>query len=118
ENMAANINSYQKKRYAKTLRFLNKHVQQGASILDLGTENPFSIIMKEQGYKVSNTKGENLDDQYQKYIDPEVDVVTSFEIFEHMLAPYNILKNLKTKRLIASIPLKLWFANAYWNEKD
>jgi len=44
--------------------------------------------------------------------------VTAFEIFEHLLAPYNILKELKCNKLIASIPLKLWFARAYWNESD
>ena len=106
------------KRYEKTLRFIDKHIKKGTRILDLGTENPLSKIMRERGYKVINTQGENLDDDYQKYVDLDVEVVTSFEIFEHMLAPYNILKELKTKKLIASIPLKLWFANAYWNEKD
>ena len=35
-----------------------------------------------------------------------------------MLAPFNLLNSVKNKKLIASIPLKLWFANAYWNEKD
>ena len=35
-----------------------------------------------------------------------------------MLAPFNILKEIKTQKLIASVPLKLWFANAYWNEHD
>ena len=46
------------------------------------------------------------------------DSVTAFEIFEHMLAPFNILSQLKTPKLIASVPLKLWFASAYWNTKD
>ena len=27
-----------------------------------------------------------------------------------MLSPYNILKNIKSDKLIASVPLKLWFA--------
>ena len=75
--------------------------------------------MKAAGYQVENTKGEkNLDDNYMGYAQKEVDCVTAFEIFEHMLAPYNILKNIKSERLIASVPLKLWFASAYWNEAD
>ena len=45
-------------------------------------------------------------------------MVTAFEIFEHMLAPFNILRNIQAKELIASVPLKLWFANAYWNNND
>ncbi|ELR69584.1 hypothetical protein C900_04809 [Fulvivirga imtechensis AK7] len=106
------------KRYEKTLAFLKQHLDKGDKILDLGTKNPFSGIMKANGFEVSNTQGENLDIDYQKYIDYEVDAVTAFEIFEHMLAPSNILRALKAKKLIASVPLKLWFANAYWNEKD
>ena len=35
-----------------------------------------------------------------------------------MFAPFNILNELKTDKLIASVPLKLWFASAYWNDKD
>lgn len=111
-------NRHLEKRYTKTLTFLKKHAPENASLLDLGTENPFSIIMKEAGFSVQNTQGEDLDVDYQKYTNLGVDLVTSFEIFEHMLAPFNILKSLKTKRLIASVPLKLWFASAYWNEKD
>lgn len=105
-------------RYQKTLRFMNKHLSKGSRILDLGTPNPFSEIMTEKGFRVVNTGGENLDDDYLKYTDMDVEAVTSFEIFEHMLAPYNLLRDLKTDKLIASVPLKLWFASAYWNEKD
>mgnify|MGYP001500088977 FL=1 len=44
--------------------------------------------------------------------------MTAFEIFEHLFAPYNILKEFKSNKLVASVPLKLWFAQAYWNEND
>ena len=106
------------KRYNKTLAFMQQHLEEGSSLLDLGVENPFSPQLREAGYIVENTQGENLDDEYMVYANKEVDCVTAFEIFEHMLAPYNILKHLKSKRLIASVPLKLWFAPAYWNEAD
>lgn len=105
-------------RYNRTLNFLKKHISENSKILDLGIENPFSKIMKENGYEVMNTKGEDLDVDFQNYIDTEVDVVTAFEIFEHMFAPFNILRQIKTNKLIASVPLKLWFASAYWNESD
>ena len=106
------------KRYKITLDFMQKHLGNESSILDLGIENPLSQFLTEQGYVVRNTKGENLDTDFQAYIDTGVDSVTAFEIFEHMLAPFNILSQLKTEKLIASVPLKLWFANAYWNEND
>ena len=87
-------------------------------ILDLGTSNDFSEIMKNAGYEVENTKGENLDVDFKIVSESDADLITAFEIFEHMLAPFNLLNTLKNKKLIASIPLKLWFASAYWNEND
>lgn len=107
-----------KKRYDKTLAFVKKHISENSKILDLGTENPFSLIMKKEGYDVKNTNGENLDIDYSSYINSNVNCVTAFEIFEHMLAPFNILRAFKTNKLIASVPLKLWFTDAYWNEND
>lgn len=112
------ISTPHQKRYDKTLAFMEKHLEQGSSLLDLGIENPFTPQLKAAGYQVENTQGENLDDDFLSYAKKDVDCVTAFEIFEHMLAPYNILKNIKSKRLIASVPLKLWFTDAYWNEAD
>ena len=106
------------KRYARTLAFLQNHASRNSKILDLGTENPFSAIMKDNGFIVNNTQGENLDIDYQKYVDCDIDIVTAFEIFEHMLAPFNILRELKSRKLIASIPLRLWFTDAYWNKEN
>ncbi len=105
-------------RYDRSLNFLQKHVPEKAYILDLGTPNPLSAEMKAKGYHVENTSGVNLDIEYEEYANKIVDAVTAFEIFEHMLAPFNILRQIKAPRLIASIPLKLWFAQAYWNEED
>ena len=44
--------------------------------------------------------------------------VTSFEIFEHLLNPYAVLKAVEAKKLIATIPLDLWFAKAYRSKTD
>lgn len=112
------IDYCKKIRYEKTLRFLQKHVPKSKKILDLGTTNDFSEIMKNAGYEVENTNGENLDVDFKVVLDSEADIVTAFEIFEHMLAPFNLLNSVKNKKLVASVPLKLWFANAYWNEND
>ena len=106
------------RRYSKTLAFLEKHLPSQASLLDLGTENPFTPFLKDAGYKVKNTKGENLDDNFKNVASIPCDCVTAFEIFEHLFAPYNVLKELKADKLVASVPLKLWFAEAYWNEAD
>ena len=48
----------------------------------------------------------------------EYEVVTAFEIFEHLLNPYTLLKEIKSKKLLISIPLRLWFSPAYRSKTD
>ena len=110
--------SYPSKRYSKTITFLEKHIARPAHILDLGVENPFSDIMKERGYTVENTSGEDLDLDLSKVAASKADVVTAFEILEHLVAPFNVLQTIKATKLVASVPLKLWFANAYRSKQD
>ena len=107
-----------KKRYKHTLQFLKTHVPAESTILDLGVENPFSEIMKENGYKVTNTKGEDLDIDTSVVKSEDHDVVTAFEIFEHLVSPFNVIQDIKAKKLVASVPLKLWFASAYRSKTD
>jgi hypothetical protein len=109
------VNISAARRYSKTLEFVKKHLAINEPILDLGIENNMSHIMKSNGYSVINTHGQNLDIDYSAVND--YSVITAFEIFEHMLAPFNLLNKAKGK-LIASVPLKLWFAPAYWNNND
>ncbi|TRO65725.1 class I SAM-dependent methyltransferase [Christiangramia sabulilitoris] len=111
-------NSFPEKRYQKTLEFLKDVAPPPARILDLGVENPFSRIMKEHGYEVTNTSGEDLDEDFSAVRNKSYDLVTAFEIFEHLLAPYNILKEIQADKIVASVPLKLWFASAYRSKTD
>lgn len=109
---------YPKKRYKRTLLFLKENISIQESILDLGVTNPFSEIMKEEGYTVTNTQGEDLDIDISRIQSETFDVLTAFEIFEHMLSPLQVLKNTNAKKLVASVPLKLWFASAYRSKTD
>src|SRR5690606_16698815 len=83
-----------------------------------GVSNPFSEILIKEGFKVTNTIGEDLDLETAVVKKEEFDVVTAFEIFEHLVSPFNVLKDIKAKKLVASIPLKLWFASAYRSKTD
>ncbi len=116
------INMYEdnfpKKRYRLTMAFLKKHISTDQKILDLGVSNPLSELMREQGYSVENTRGEDLDENFTSVQQSDADVVTAFEIFEHMLAPLNILKEIRCNQLVASVPLRLWFAKAYRSKTD
>lgn len=112
---------YQKiphRRYHLTLQFLQKSIPAPATILDLGVRNPFSEIMEQNGYTVINTEGEDLDILPEIVKKHKVDAVTAFEIFEHLIAPFNVLREIEATKLIATIPLKLWFANAYRSKTD
>jgi hypothetical protein len=115
-NMYAN--NFPKKRYKLTLKFLRQHIAPTETILDLGVENPFSELLKTEGFKVKNTSGEDLDLDISALETDKSDVVTAFEIFEHLLSPFTVLQNIQSKKLVASIPLKLWFASAYRSKTD
>lgn len=111
-------NTFPNKRFQHTLQFLQKHIRTNESILDLGVENPFTKIMQQNGYTVNNTQGEDLDFDYSSVSNSTAEVVTAFEIFEHLLAPLHILSHIKAKKLVASIPLRLWFSSAYRSKTD
>ncbi|WP_081211797.1 class I SAM-dependent methyltransferase [Salegentibacter sediminis] len=111
-------NSFPNKRYKKTMEFLEAHIDPSEKILDLGVENPFSVIMRNHNFNVDNTSGEDLDLHTEAVQTSTYNVVTAFEIFEHLVAPYNVLANIKAKKLVATVPLKLWFSSAYRSKTD
>ena len=106
------------KRYKLTLDFLKNHISTSETILDLGVENPFTQVMKENGFSVENTNGEDLDVDTSVLEQSNAAVVTAFEIFEHLLSPFTVLKSIKSYKLVASVPLRLWFASAYRSKTD
>ncbi len=105
-------------RYQKTLEFLRENTPAPGIILDLGVRNPFVEFMEKEGYTVSNTSGEDLDFNTEAVQKEDIQIVTAFEIFEHLVAPFNVLRDIKADKLVASIPLKLWFSPAYRSKTD
>lgn len=106
------------KRYKLTFQFLEKHISKSEIILDLGVENPFTEILKDKGFSVENTKGEDLDLDTTTIQNSNATVVTAFEIFEHLLSPFTVLKSIKANKLVISVPLSLWFSVAYRSKTD
>ena len=92
--------TFPNKRFKHTLEFLQKHISITQTILDLGVENPFSKIMEAKGFSVKNTSGEDLDNDQTVFSSEKKDVITAFEIFEHLLNPYTILKEIKSDKSI------------------
>lgn len=110
--------TFPNRRFKITLDFLQKHISKSETILDLGVENPFSKIMKVEGFNVQNTSGEDLDIDQSSLTTKHYSVVTAFEIFEHLLNPFTILNAVKADKIIISVPLRLWFSPAYRSKID
>ncbi len=68
--------------------------------------------MTERGYDVLNTEGD-LDVGVNISTDVHFDVLTAFEILEHLINPMGVLTGVNADHLVATVPLRLWFANAY-----
>ena len=112
--------TFPNKRFQKTITFLKKVAPSDTkkTILDLGVRNPFVPFMEAQGYEVTNTSGQDLDNDTTQLKNTKTDLVTAFEIFEHLLSPYTVLKDIQADTLVCSVPLKLWFAKAYRSKTD
>ena len=106
------------KRYNLTLDFVKQRISKSEKILDLGVKNPLSELLKSNGFSVTNTNGEDLDLDCSCVQNSSAEVVTAFEILEHLVSPFTILKEIKAKKLIASVPLNLWFSGAYRSKTD
>lgn len=111
-------NNYPKKRYKNTLKFVKKYLKREDSILDLGVENPLSELLKSEGFSVTNTKGEDLDFDISSLKNSKAEAVTAFEILEHLVSPFTVLQEIKAKKLVVSVPLRLWFSSAYRSKTD
>ena len=88
-----------------------------ASIMDLGSKNLLGERMRAAGFHVIYTEGD-LDESPDTVRGHGVEAVTAFEILEHLVAPYNVLRAIDAPRLFATVPLRLWFASAYRNPND
>ena len=69
----------------------------------MGVKNPLSDLLKSNGYTVTNTNGEDLDFDCSSIQNSKADVVTAFEIFEHLVSPFVVLKEIKANKLIPHI---------------
>ena len=106
-------------RFKRTLDFMEDLDLRSSNILNLGPKNPLSDFLIENGYKITNTKvNQDLDLDFEIVKSKEFDVVVGFEILEHLVSPFPLLKAIGAKKLVLSVPLSLWFAKAYWNKND
>ncbi len=108
-----------KRRFLKTIDFMESLDLKGKKILNLGPDNPLSQLLSEKGYDITNTAaGQDLDLSYEIVRNETYEVVVGFEILEHMVSPFPLLEAIAGKQLVISVPLALWFSTAYWNDND
>lgn len=104
------------RRFRKTLRFMRDVAPPPADVIDLGPPNLLAERMEGAGYRVRNTEGDL--DEHPEAAAGEADIITAFEILEHLVSPMPLLRSISADRLVATVPLRLWFASAYRNPDD
>ena len=114
--MENRLNKTHERRFSNSLKFLHAASPPPARILDLGTPNELGRRMQLAGYEITNTEGDL--EQVTTPLGEDADLVTAFEILEHLVSPYNVLRAIQAPKLIATVPLRLWFASAYCNPSD
>lgn len=103
-------------RYVRTCDLLARVLPAPARLLDIGTANPLSKHLQSVGYSVENTEGDL--DRHPELASRVADAVTAFEVLEHLVAPLPLLEAITAPKLIATVPLRLWFAPAYRSKTD
>lgn len=107
------------KRFQTTLKFMDSLDLKSKKILNLGPENPLSHLLSNHGYDIINTNtGQDLDLEFDIVKQKSFEAVIGFEILEHLVSPFPLLKAIHADKLVLSVPLRLWFAQAYWNNDD
>lgn len=104
-------------RFERTLAFVRQSMAPPARVLDVGPDNALAADFRAAGYEVLNTGRVDLDDEPEAAA-VEADALFAFEVFEHLVNPLGVLRASPARRLFASVPRRLWFAEAYRNEDD
>ena len=104
-------------RYVKTRELLKKYYFEGAKILDLGANNVMRSRLQNHFQTVIHGTG-NLDLNKEELNYNYEDIITSFEVFEHLYNLFPLLREIKKSGalLICSVPLRFPFSKQYWTD--
>lgn len=104
----------------KRVEFIKQNISKDKVILDLGIENRISRALVDAGYTVINSGGEDLDVNQDIIKDSNYDVVTAFEILEHLFNPYTVLNSVKKgTTVITTVPLRhILIQDSYFKHND
>lgn len=105
-------------RFKKTTVFVSRFISKNEQIIDLGTPNHLSEYLIKKGFSIENVHGFDFDLQAEQIKKFDGNVLTAFEVLEHLVSPLQIIQKTTAKKLFVTVPLKLWFAKAYRNIND
>lgn len=97
---------------------MSAHIGRDAGILDLGTPNQLSEFLGKNGFLIRNAHGFDFDLEPEKINDYQYEVLTGFEVLEHLVSPFPLMRVTKARKLFVTVPMRLWFAPAHQNRKD
>ncbi len=100
-------------RFNQTRAFVARFIGHQEKILDLGSPNDLSEMLKEDHFQVESGYGFDFDLDPDRVNDYEYEVLTAFEVFEHLVSPFPLLRKTRARKLLITVPLRLWFAKAY-----
>lgn len=100
-------------RFDRTRAFVSRYVDRRERILDLGTPSELSELLKEDQFQLESGHGFDFDLEPDRINDYEYDVLTAFEVLEHLVSPFPLLQKTRARKLVVTVPLRLWFAKAY-----
>ena len=74
-------------RFDRTLAFMSRFIGKEERILDLGTPNQLSEFLEKNQFKVQSAFGFDFDMDPGRINQYDYDVLTAFEVIEHLVSP-------------------------------
>jgi hypothetical protein len=106
-------------RYRRTIRLLDPYMSREIRILDLGPDNYMRrMLIKHFKCSIIGTDELDLNYDFNEVANDDFDLITSFEVFEHLFNLFPLLSTLRRFNLpmICSVPLRFPLARQYWTE--
>ena len=107
-------------RLKRTKNLLAQYIDKDTKVLDLGPDNLMRRKLADHfGNSISGTNHLDLNRNYSEIAYDNEDIITSFEVFEHLFNLYPVLKRLREFDipLICSVPLRFPLSKQYWTEE-
>ncbi len=107
-------------RLKRTQNLLSHYLKKDTKVLDLGPDNLMRRkLVHHFGNQFNGTGTLDLNRNYSEIECVSEDLITSFEVFEHLFNLFPVLKRLRkfNRPMICSVPLRFPLSKQYWTEE-